>query len=67
MTSRVIRSLVIVAVAAGIAAGGYFTRETWLPWFQTDSATDQNGEKKQESSAEKVATSAPSRSVRALM
>jgi biotin carboxyl carrier protein len=55
MTSRIVRVLVGVAVVAGIAAGGYFTRDTWLLWFQTDHATEPAaGEKKHEASAEKV-------------
>lgn len=32
--SRFLKPLLLVIAACGLAAAGYFTRETWLPWVQ---------------------------------
>jgi biotin carboxyl carrier protein len=37
---RLLRPALAVAVIAALAAGGYLTRETWLPWLRHDKAAE---------------------------
>jgi len=39
---RVIRGLVVLALVAGVAAGAYFTRERWLPFFRPAETAEPN-------------------------
>src|SRR5438093_410683 len=40
---RFVKLVLAVAIIAGLALGGYLTRETWLPWFPHGKQDDPAG------------------------
>ena len=40
----VIKSILVLAVVAGLVTGGYFTRQLWQPWFQTAKPKDSSSD-----------------------